>query len=199
MLRKAKDLNGYKLSDLDGEIGAVQGFYFDDQSWTVRYLIANTGGWLGKRTVLISPYALEPPKFSEKVIRVDLTKHQIESSSSLAADKWVSRQYEMQYYPFFGWPAYWNGPYVWGPTAYPTRDERSMGYPFRKEAGDPHLRSTHDVTNDRLQRPAEYDVVDECSQGSFPASDPPSWTLGVSDHQPSQESAGGECELHDAH
>ena len=150
MLRKAKDMNGYKLSALDGEIGAVQDFYFDDQSWTVRYLIADTGGWLGERTVLISPYALEPAKFSERVIPVDLTKHQIESSPSLAAHKPVSRQYEMQYYPFFGWPAYWDGPYAWGPTAYPARNERWMGYPSRTEAGDPHLRSTHDVTGHHI-------------------------------------------------
>ena len=127
MLRKAKDLNGYKLSALDGEIGAVQDFYFDDQSWTVRYLIADTGGWLSERTVLISPYALEPAKFSERVIPVDLNKHQIESSPPLVAHKPVSRQYEMQYYPFFGWPAYWDGPYAWGPTAYPARNERWMG------------------------------------------------------------------------
>ena len=137
MLRKAKDLNGYKLSALDGEIGSVQDFFFDDQSWTVRYLIADTGGWLGERTVLISPYALEPAKFSKRVIPVDLTKHQIESSPSLAAHRPVSRQYEMQYYPFFGWPTYWNGPYAWGPTAYPARNERWMGHSSRKEAGDP--------------------------------------------------------------
>ncbi len=31
MLRKAKDLSGYKLAASDGEIGKVQEFYFDDQ------------------------------------------------------------------------------------------------------------------------------------------------------------------------
>ena len=50
MLRKAKDLSGYTLGARDGEIGKVREFYFDDQSWTVRYLVADTGGWLSGRT-----------------------------------------------------------------------------------------------------------------------------------------------------
>ena len=58
MLSKAKTLKGYKLESLDGEIGKVEEFYFDDRHWAIRYLIADTGDWLTSRQVLISPYAL---------------------------------------------------------------------------------------------------------------------------------------------
>lgn len=46
MLNQAKTLKGYKLNGLDGEIGDVKEFYFDDQRWTVRYLVAETRDWL---------------------------------------------------------------------------------------------------------------------------------------------------------
>ena len=62
MLNKAKTLMGYKLASLDGEIGKVKEFYFDDQHWAIRYLVADTGNWLMDRQVLISPYALVAAK-----------------------------------------------------------------------------------------------------------------------------------------
>ena len=43
MLNKVKTLKNYKLKCLDGEIGKVKEFYFDDHNWTIRYLIADTG------------------------------------------------------------------------------------------------------------------------------------------------------------
>jgi hypothetical protein len=41
-----KDLRGYTIQAADGGIGKVDDFYFDDQTWTVRYLVAETGKWL---------------------------------------------------------------------------------------------------------------------------------------------------------
>ncbi len=152
MLRKAKDLSGYKLDARDGEIGEVKEFYFDDQRWTVRYLIADTGGWLSGRTVLISPYALDPANEGSKVIPVDLTKAQIEGSPSLDTDRPVSRQYELDYYSYYGWPGYWGGMYPWGLSAYPRRGQGSWSKASRRAKDeDPHLRSTADVSGRNIQ------------------------------------------------
>ena len=114
MLSIAKTLKGYQLHGLDGEIGRVKEFYFDDLHWTVRYLVAETGNWLTGRQVLISPYALGAVIQGEQDIAVELTKKQIEGSPSLDSDKPVSRQFEDAYYQYYGWPMYWGGPYNWG-------------------------------------------------------------------------------------
>ena len=53
MLISATTLKGYSLEGLDGEMGKVREFYFDDRFWTVRYLVADTGSWLTGRQVLI--------------------------------------------------------------------------------------------------------------------------------------------------
>ena len=114
MLRQAKEFKNFKLRARDGDIGKAKEFYFDDENWTVRYLVANTGGWLSYRLVLISPYALDPANEAEQVLPVDLTKKQIEESPSLNSDQPVSRQFETRYYSYYGWPNYWSGPHIWG-------------------------------------------------------------------------------------
>ena len=43
MKRSIKSLVGYTMGATDGEIGKVKEFYFDDQSWTIRHLIVETG------------------------------------------------------------------------------------------------------------------------------------------------------------
>jgi len=147
MLSIAKTLKGYTLHGLDGEIGKVKEFYFDDRHWTVRYLVADTGRWLTDRQVLISPHALGAVNKEERYIAVDLTKEQIENSPPLNSDMPVSRQFEEGYVEYFGWPVYWSGPYAWGHSPYPVRDrEKRRESRQGEKAWDPHLRSTHDVS-----------------------------------------------------
>jgi uncharacterized protein YrrD len=152
MLYKTKTLTGYKLHSLDGEIGKVSEFYFDDHHWTIRYLIADTGGWLTGRQVLISPQALLSVNKEEQYIYVNLTKNQIEESPSLESDKPVSRQFEESYYDYYGWRTYWSDPYMWGVDPYIVHDDNELIETAKNERGsDPHLRSISDVSGHDIQ------------------------------------------------
>jgi len=161
MLYKAKTLKGYKLHGLDGEIGNVKEFYFDDQYWTIRYLVADTVNWITGRQVLISPHALVAVNKEKQHIAIGLTKKQIEDSPSLDSDKPVSRQFEEAYHGYYGWPIYWGGSFMWGSSAYPymagpypgvAHEREEMAEATRREkAWDPHLRSTHEVSGYHTQ------------------------------------------------
>lgn len=152
MLNKAKTLKGYTLDSLDGEIGKVKEFYFDDQHWAIRYLVAETGNWLTSRQVLISPYALAAVSKEEEQIACDLTKKQIEDSPSLERDKPVSRQFEETYYRYYGMPLYWGGAHMWGEYPYIVRNREQWKESAQDEnTWDPHLRSTQDVSGHHIQ------------------------------------------------
>lgn len=97
MLISAKSLKDYKLLGIDGEIGKVKEFYFDDKHWAVRYLVADTGNWLTGKQVLISPYSINNVIANTENIAVNLTKKKIEECPSIDSDKPVSRQYEKTY------------------------------------------------------------------------------------------------------
>ena len=159
MLIKAKILNNYKLNSLDGEIGKVKDLYFEDQYWTIRYLIANTGNWLTGRQVLLSPKSLLSNNQKEEYININLTKSQIESSPSLESDKPVSMQYQEKLYGYLALPMYGMGmgmemggvgatiPYI------PIENDIEKLKAFTKEQNewDPHLRSIHNVRGYDIQ------------------------------------------------
>ena len=46
MLTNADHLKGLTIRATDGELGTVDQFYFDDDTWAIRYLTVETEGWL---------------------------------------------------------------------------------------------------------------------------------------------------------
>ena len=159
MLRSIKQIYGDKLGASDGEIGQVKDFYFDDQNWAIRYLVADTGSWLPGRQVLLSPYSLGRLDQVGKVLRVNLTRKQIEDSPSIDLHKPVSRQYEEEYYRYFGWPYYWQGDGLWGLNGVPIMElpltpppsELASATGAQPERADAHLRSTQAVNGYQLR------------------------------------------------
>jgi uncharacterized protein YrrD len=155
MLHPLKKLHGMTLGATDGEIGKVKDAYFDDASWGVRYLVVQTGGWLAKRKVLISPRSIRSIDWDSETINVALTQQQVKDSPDVDTDKPVSRQEEAEFYAYYGYPLYWGGGFLWGP--YPVLFDGQTGAGLaaaelvqrdlhRIDAGDHHLRSASEVT-----------------------------------------------------
>ena len=154
MKRSIKSLVGYTMGATDGEIGKVKEFYFDDQSWTIRYLIVETGNWLNGRKVLISPQALLAPDWKNEVFPVNLTKEKIKNSPNIDTEQPVSRQREIEMYEYYPWTSYWGGG-LWGGgmglSGVMIQDHHHSGEIRRENSTkdsdeDSHLRSTHNVT-----------------------------------------------------
>ena len=160
MFQNIKQLYGKKLGATDGDIGHVADFYFDDKTWAVRYLVADTGSWLTGRQVLLTPHAFGNHVFGRSdadvdVLRVNLTRKQIEDSPSIETHRPVSRQYEEEYHSYYGWPAYWEGGGMFGAVGFPVETPPSTPanrqHHGHNQHDDIHLRSTKSVTDYRIQ------------------------------------------------
>lgn len=167
MLHRMKDLEGYTIGAIDGMIGHVKDFYFDDQAWVFRYLVVETGEWLSHRHVLISPIAINQSNWSEKMFPAAITQEQVKNSPSIDTDKPVSRQHEMGYFDYYGYPYYWGGGGFWGNSVNPgmmlwdvgskatTGESRSAradkmrgdaeANTESRQHDDPHLRSGNEI------------------------------------------------------
>ena len=155
MLRSVESLEGFAVGATDGVFGKVSNFYFDDESWVIRYLVVDTSAWLGGRKVLISPYSIGQPDWAGSVLPATISKQQIKDSPGVDSDKSVSRQYEKSYHGYYGYPYYWGGTGLWGGGYYPGTDltgtapqfDGYKGYLKAPSAddGDPHLRSCNAV------------------------------------------------------
>ncbi len=154
MLRSMDDLQDYAIRATDGDIGRVKDFYFDDERWAVRYLVVETDSWLNGREVLISPISIGQPDWTDKVLPVSITRNQVKDSPDIDTEKPVSRQHEISYFGYYGYPVYWTGGGLWGAGAYPNPSmmgQVSAPDPARQREDDPHLRSGNAVMHYRIE------------------------------------------------
>jgi hypothetical protein len=158
MLTNITFLKDLSIEATDGKLGTVEQFYFDDETWTIRYFIVNTGGWLSNRLVLISPWSVTRVDWEAQLLHVSLTKKQVQDSPNVDTHKPVSRQHEEEYLGYYGIPYYWGGPYLWGSKDKPEGIDRPIsGAPdivreiSTAGSADSHLRSTDTVHGYHVQ------------------------------------------------
>ena len=142
MLRSIKDLQRYRIHATDGDIGSAYEFYFDDDRWTIRYLVVDTGTWFTGQRVLISPTAIMQADWPGSSLMLNLTKAQIQGAPKVDEYKPFSRQQELNYVRYYGWPTYWS-------AAIPTTTPK-LGASHAIDSPDepkdaPHLRRSREV------------------------------------------------------
>ncbi|WP_301922750.1 PRC-barrel domain-containing protein [Ferruginibacter sp.] len=151
-----KKLMGFTMGASDGEIGKVKDFYFDDITWTIRYLVVETGNWLSNRKVLISPEALLQCDWTNEIFPVNFTKEQIKTSPDIDTDQPVSRKNEIELFAHYSWTNYWGGIWAGGmgtagmrvpilSDSVKERVKKNKNNSDVEAEGDPHLRSAKNV------------------------------------------------------
>jgi hypothetical protein len=156
MLREVKNMVGFTIAATDGGIGFATDFYFDDKAWVIRYLVVETGTWLSDRKVLISPLAIGEPNWKFATFPARLTREQVRNSPEINTDKPVSRQHELEYSSFYGYPSYWGGNGLWGAACFPGAMLTSTDY---LGSGADYL--AVQVENERRAREAQHSGHDD--------------------------------------
>jgi len=108
MLRSLKDLEGYTIAAMDGDIGSVTNFLVDHARWTIRYLVATTGDFFGSHRVLIAPISFRHSDWSTKSFHVQVTMEKAKHAPSIDCDQSISRQDEMDRAVYHAHPSCWG-------------------------------------------------------------------------------------------
>jgi uncharacterized protein YrrD len=154
MLRRLKDLEHWAVLSSDGQdLGAIQDFYFDDERWTVRYVVVTTGKWFAGRVVLLSPMTIDHVRWEQATVVFTLTRGQIEAAPDADLATPMSRRWEAAYANHYAIPYYWAGTGIWGDWPSPSEARLAVHEPIPAEPGvdDEHLRSTQTVAGYHLQ------------------------------------------------
>jgi uncharacterized protein YrrD len=93
-LRSANEVEGYHVEAVNGAIGHVEGFIFDDASWALRYFIVDTRNWLPGRHVLISTDWIERVSWENRKAHVVLTRDEVRNSPEYDASSFTPAEEE---------------------------------------------------------------------------------------------------------
>jgi hypothetical protein len=107
-MRSVKEVDGYHLKAKDGRIGHIKDFIVDDENWSIRYIVVDTGKWLPGKKVLVAPYWIVEFRWLGSLVIIDLNREEIRQSPPYDPEAPVNREYEERLYDYYGKPKYWH-------------------------------------------------------------------------------------------
>jgi hypothetical protein len=107
-LRSCRAISGYHLHASDGEVGHVEGFVVDDESWAIRYLVVNTSDWWLGHQVLIAPPWIADISWIDATVHVDLTRQAVKDAPRYDGQPLPDRVQERVLHDHYGRAGYWR-------------------------------------------------------------------------------------------
>jgi hypothetical protein len=102
-----KEVTGYHVQTMDGEMGHIEDFIFDDATWTIRYVVVDTVNWWPGKKVILAPDWVLGVSWDTRQVRFDLSKATLKGAPEYDPSKPVNREYEEVLYDYHGRPHYW--------------------------------------------------------------------------------------------
>ena len=100
-LRNAKEVLGYNISALNGEIGHIEDILFENESWEIKYLVVDTRNWLPGKKVIIPPLWVEYIRWSESQLNVKVTRETVKNSPEYNWELPLDFDYEKQLFEHY--------------------------------------------------------------------------------------------------
>ena len=155
MLQSLRELEHCRVDATDGDVGRVADFLFDEDCWTVRYLVADTGDLLDGRSVLLSPISCREASGSPHRLQVALSREQIQNSPRFDLGRPITRQHERDLSRYYGYPFYWGSSGAWGTGAFPgllmAANRGTVPLAVEEPLQSRHLRRAHELRGFDIQ------------------------------------------------
>jgi len=152
MNRSVKHLHTYTLVGRDGELGPVEEMYFDDEKWTIRYIITDLEEVPEKDRAAVSPVSVDDVDWKNRMIMVDLSRDDVAGSPEVDVEEPIGRHKERQLNSYYRIPIYWSGVGLWGNHVYPgllagesLEDEEDRG------DGETHVHGTKEAFGYKIE------------------------------------------------
>jgi hypothetical protein len=107
-LRSTREVTGYAIQALDDDIGHVDDFVVDDESWAIRYMVVDTRNWWPGKRVLVSPRWITTVSWTDCAVHVDLRKEEVKGGPEYDAERVLNREDEERLHRHYRRPAYWD-------------------------------------------------------------------------------------------
>ena len=100
-------MTGYHIEATDGEVGHVEDFIIDDETWEIRYIVVDTRNWLPGKKVLIAPRWIDRVSWNDSKVYVSLSREAIKHAPEYHPDT-LNREYERKLHDHYNRPKYWD-------------------------------------------------------------------------------------------